>query len=155
FHITDMPVAGLLRDEDGRSLDQHWRGSPRSYLGTVTHGFPNLFTLLGPNLGTGHSSAFTILESQLELVVGAVTRALDEGWSAIDVRPEVQERYNHLVQEALAGTVYNAGGCSSYYLDANGRNSFSWPWSTGRLREMVGAFDPDDFAVQAVKVAQR
>lgn len=155
FHITDMPVAGLLRDEDGQSLDQHWRGSPRSYLGTVTHGFPNLFTLLGPNLGTGHSSAFTILESQLELVVGAVTRALDEGWSAIDVRPEVQERYNHLVQEALAGTVYNAGGCSSYYLDANGRNSFSWPWSTGRLQEMVGAFDPDDFAVQTVKVAQR
>ena len=148
FHITDMPVARLLRDEHGRSLDDHWQGSPRSYLGTVTHGFPNLFTLLGPNLGTGHSSAFTVLESQLRLVVDAVGRALEEDWAAVDVRADVQQRYNHALQEALAGTVYNAGGCSSYYLDVTGRNSFSWPWSTGRLQRTVGGFDPADFQVQ-------
>ncbi len=145
FHITDMPVAGLVHDRDGRSLDDHWRGSPEAYLGTMTSGFPNLFTLLGPNLGTGHSSAFTILETQLALVTEAVTRSRVGGWGSIDVRREVQAAYNREVQQALSGTVYNAGGCSSYYLDRNGRNSFSWPWSTGRMRRRVGRFDPAAF----------
>jgi cyclohexanone monooxygenase len=31
----------------------------------------------------------------------------------------------------------------------NGRNSFSWPWSTGRLREQVGRFDPDAYLIDA------
>ena len=43
--------------------------------------------------------------------------------------------------------VNNAGGCHSYYMDANGRNSFSWPWSTGELTTRVSAFDPTDFTI--------
>jgi hypothetical protein len=59
----------------------------------------------------------------------------------------VQSACNTELQAALAGTVYNTGGCGSYYLDANGRNSFSWPWSTGRLRTQVARFDTRDFTV--------
>jgi hypothetical protein len=72
-----------------------------------------------PNLGTGHSSAFSILEAQLAYVVDAV--------------------------RALRTTVYNAVGCSSYYLDTNGRNSFSWPWSTPALSRRIKDFDPDSY----------
>jgi hypothetical protein len=51
------------------------------------------------------------------------------------------------VQAALPGTVYQSGGCSSYYTDVNGRNSFSWPFSTGRLRGEVGTFTESDYLV--------
>ncbi|MFF4628565.1 flavin-containing monooxygenase [Streptomyces griseorubiginosus] len=147
FHILDSPLAGLVRDGTGRTLADHWQGSPEAYLGTVVAGFPNAFLLLGPGLGTGHSSAFAILEAQLDLVLGAITAARQQSWAAIEVREEVQSAYNARLQAALAGTVYNSGGCRSYYLDANGRNSFSWPWSTGRLRSEVGRFDARDFVL--------
>jgi cation diffusion facilitator CzcD-associated flavoprotein CzcO len=147
FHILDMPVATLLRDGDGRSLDDHWQGSPSAHLGTMVHGFPNLFLLLGPNLGTGHSSAFAILEAQLAQLRDCLRHMHDHGWDSVEVRKEVQDAYNAEVQAALGRTVYNAGGCSSYYLDGNGRNSFSWPWSTSRLRRRVGTFEPSDYEV--------
>jgi cation diffusion facilitator CzcD-associated flavoprotein CzcO len=147
FHILDMPVASKVFDDSGRSLAEHWKGSPRAYLGTTVTGFPNAFLLLGPSLGTGHSSAFMILETQLRYTMSAVERIVREDWSAVDVRPEVQERFNDEVQRALPRTVYNSGGCSSYYLDANGRNSFSWPWSTGAMRSRIRDFDPGEYVV--------
>ncbi|WP_460072421.1 flavin-containing monooxygenase [Streptomyces sp. YKOK-I1] len=147
FHILDMPIAGRVFDADGVSLDDHWKGSPDAYLGTTVTGFPNAFILLGPHLGTGHSSAYTILEAQLAYLTGAVRHFRAAGLTSMDVRPEVQAAFGAEVQQALPTTVYNAGGCSSYYLDANGLNSFSWPWSTGRLRRRLARFDPEAYDV--------
>ncbi|MBF6261344.1 NAD(P)/FAD-dependent oxidoreductase [Nocardia farcinica] len=147
FHILDMPLADLVHGADGRSLAQHWGGSPEAYRGTVVSGFPNLCIMLGPSLGTGHSSAFTIAEAQVAFLVRAVTTARREGWSSFEVRPRAQADYVDRVQAALGGTAYNADSCRSYYIDANGRNSFSWPWSTGRLVRTVSRFDPADFTV--------
>jgi cation diffusion facilitator CzcD-associated flavoprotein CzcO len=153
FHILDMPLASLVHDGEGRSLAERWHGSPQAYLGTTVSGFPNLFLLLGPNLGTGHSSAFMILEAQLAYLADALRQMRVHDWSSIDVRREVQEAYNAEVQQALPGTVYNSGGCSSYYLDANGRNSFIWPWSTGRMRQRIRAFDPSEYDVRESPVS--
>ncbi|MBA8962786.1 flavin-containing monooxygenase [Rhodococcus opacus] len=141
FHILDMPIGATVFDGDGRSLDDHWNGSPQAYLGTTVAGFPNAFVLLGPALGTGHTSAFMILEAQLDYLIQAVTSARSNGWTRMEPRREVQDAFNAQVQEALATTVYNAGGCQSYFLDANGRNSFNWPWSTDRMRQRLGRFD--------------
>ncbi|MFD3509853.1 flavin-containing monooxygenase [Nocardia sp. NPDC058666] len=147
FHILDSPLSDVVVGADGRTMAEHWKGSPEAYLGTVTTGFPNSFTVLGPSLGTGHSSAFAILEAQVAYLTSAISAARREGWAALDVRPEVQSGYVDQVQEALATTVYNAGGCRSYYMDVNGRNSFSWPWSTGELTSRVSTFDPADFTI--------
>ncbi|MFE7418825.1 flavin-containing monooxygenase [Rhodococcus sp. NPDC057529] len=141
FHILDMPIGSKVFDGEGRSLDDHWKGSPQAYLGTTVAGFPNAFVLLGPALGTGHTSAFMILEAQLEYLIQAVTAARSNGWTRMEPRRDVQDAFNAQVQEALATTVYNAGGCQSYFLDVNGRNSFNWPWSTDRMRQRLGRFD--------------
>jgi hypothetical protein len=45
----------------------------------------------------------------------------------------VQAAYVSEVQAALSGTAYNASACHSYYIDANGRNSFSRPWSANEV----------------------
>ncbi|MCW4355450.1 NAD(P)/FAD-dependent oxidoreductase [Hoyosella sp. YIM 151337] len=145
FHILDMPVGSRVFDGDGRSLDDHWKGSPQAYLGTAIAGFPNAFVLLGPSLGTGHTSAFMILEAQLGYLRQAVTYLRENKWAPMAPRDEVQHAFNAEVQEALGSTVYNAGGCHSYYLDANGRNSFSWPWSTRRMLTRLATFDPAAF----------
>ncbi|GAB2851085.1 flavin-containing monooxygenase [Lentzea nigeriaca] len=146
FHFSDPPIASRVR-VDGVSLASAWRGSPQAYLGTSVHGFPNLFLLLGPNLGTGHSSAFTIIETQLRYIASALTTLRSRDWPVADVRPSVQAEFNSSVQKALQHTVYNAGGCTSYYLDANGRNSTMWPWSTVRMMRRIRTFDPADYDI--------
>lgn len=149
FHILDMPVATRIFDAQGRSLDDHWKGSPQAYLGTTVAGFPNAFVLLGPSLGTGHTSAFAILEAQLGHVVQVLTRARREGWTRVEPRRSAQDSFNARVQEGLAGTVYNSGGCQSYFFDVNGRNSFNWPWSTNRMLKELATFDETAFDVTA------
>ena len=149
FHILDMPVASRIFDAQGRSLDEHWKGSPQAYLGTTIAGFPNAFVLLGPSLGTGHTSAFTILEAQLGYVAQVLTRARQEGWTRVEPRRVAQESFNDRVQTGLAGTVYNSGGCQSYFFDVNGRNSFNWPWSTRRMLKELATFDETAFDVRS------
>jgi len=149
FRILDMPLADHVRDGAGRSLADHWGGSPEAYLGTLVPGFPNAFLLLGPSLGTGHTSAFAILEAQLDLVTAAITEAR-EADAVLEVRRPVHDEYVAAVQAALPATVYNAGHCRSYYFDRNGRNSFSWPWSTRRLVDEVGTFRRDDVDLSPV-----
>lgn len=144
FHILDMPIADKVRGTDGRSLSEHWGGSPEAYLGTVVAGFPNAFILLGPSLGTGHTSAFQVIEAATAYIVAAIGHSKATG-TVLDVRPEVQAAYVDDVQSALEGTAYNQSSCNSYYRDVNGRNSFAWPWSSGALARRVSRFDPTVF----------
>jgi cation diffusion facilitator CzcD-associated flavoprotein CzcO len=142
FSPTDPPIARRLRGADGRTLSETWSGSPQAYVGTTVAGFPNMFLLYGPNLNLGHSSIVYMLESQIGYVMQAL-RAMGE--RTLEVRPEVQDAWNDYLQERLAGTVWDVGGCSSWYLDANGRNSVNWPDFTFRFRQRVHDFDPADY----------
>jgi cation diffusion facilitator CzcD-associated flavoprotein CzcO len=153
FHVTDMPIAHRVTGRDGKTLDVHWQGSPRAYLGTAIPGFPNLFMLLGPNTGLGHSSMIYMIESQIEHVRQAI-RALDEsGAATIEVRAEPHAAYNRQIDSMMVGTVWDLGGCSSYYLDDTGRNATLWPDWTWRFRRLASRFDHDAYRLAARKPA--
>lgn len=154
FHVTDVPVAHRVANADGRTLAETWRGSPQAYLGTTISGYPNFFFMIGPNLGNGHSSAFVQIEAQAEYVVDAIRSIDAAGVTSVDVLPAVQERYNREVQDALQGTVWNAGGCASYYIDANGRNSTIYPWSTVDMRRRLRHFDRSAYAMRTAPSAE-
>lgn len=154
FQILDMPVADLVRGRDGRTLGEVWQGSPRGYLGTVTSGFPNAFVMLGPNLGI-NTAATVLMEAQARYVVDAIEAMDREGIGALDVRADVQDRFNARVDAALEGTVWNAGGCRSYFLDANGRNGFMYPWSARHLQRRLAAFDLSVYETQPLRSRAR
>jgi cyclohexanone monooxygenase len=141
FHVTDQPIAGIVRGTDGRSLAEVWAGSPQAYRGTTIAGFPNLFLVLGPNIGIGHNSAFIVIEAQLGYALDALRTMRQQRLERVEVRRKVQTVYNDRVQRELRGTVWNTGGCSSYYLDRNGRNSTGFPWSTLEMRRLLAKFD--------------
>jgi len=148
FSPTDPPIARRLRGADGRTMSEHWNGSPQAYVGTAVAGFPNLFMLYGPNLNLGHSSIVYMLESQIGYVMEAL-RAMDACDAArVEVKPDVQDAWNDQLQERLAGTVWDTGGCKSWYLDANGRDSVMWPDFTFNYRRRVSDFDPGDYRLE-------
>jgi cation diffusion facilitator CzcD-associated flavoprotein CzcO len=149
FRVTDPPSAHLVRGRDGRTLAETWQGSMEAHLGTTIAGFPNLFFLVGPNTGLGHNSIVFMIESQLNYVLDALRTMDARGAGSIDVRPDVQGRYNAAIQKRLRNTVWNAGGCASYYLDANGTNSTIYPWTTIDLRRRTARFQIDDYVTAA------
>jgi cation diffusion facilitator CzcD-associated flavoprotein CzcO len=145
FHVTDMPVGEWVRGADGRALADVWKGSPQAYLGAAVAGFPNLFLLVGPNTGLGHNSLVFMIESQLNHVIGCLRFMRRHGLHSFDVREEVQARFNERIQRRLRDSVWNTGGCSSWYIDANGNNTTIWPGFTWPFRERTRRFNPHDY----------
>jgi cation diffusion facilitator CzcD-associated flavoprotein CzcO len=142
FRVTEMPFARWVTGRNGRRLADAWSGSPAAYRGTAVSGFPNLFLLLGPNTGLGHTSVLVMLEAQLRYVMGCLRHLERSGMAAIEVLPEAQESFNAEVQSGLRDTVWNSGGCRSWYLDRTGRNTTIWPGMTWPYVRLLRRFDP-------------
>jgi len=149
FHVTDMPVAQQVRGRGGKLISDVWQGSPRAYLGTSVPGFPNLFLLLGPNTGLGHSSMVYMSEAQVEHVLRAIQAMDRSGAATIEVRPEAHAELNREVDARMRGTVWDTGGCSSFYLDDTGRNATLWPDWTWRFRQRAVRFDTDAYTLSS------
>ena len=66
------------------------------------------------------------------------------------MRPEVYDDFAREADRRLAGSVWNEGGCASWYFDGNGRNAVWWPGFTWRLWQRTRRFDTGDYVVQAV-----
>jgi cation diffusion facilitator CzcD-associated flavoprotein CzcO len=150
FHVTDVPIANRVSGRDGRTLAQVWAGSMQAYKGTTVAGYPNLFLLVGPNTGLGHTSIVFMIESQINYVLDALRTMRERAAAAVEVRPEAQEAYNAELDRMTVGTVWVSGGCQSYYIDRNGHNSALWPTYTWPFRRRLREFDP-----AAYKLARR
>jgi cation diffusion facilitator CzcD-associated flavoprotein CzcO len=147
FQVTETPYAYQLRGRDGRLMSDLWQGSPRAYLGTAVPGFPNLFLLLGPNTGLGHSSMIYMIESQVEHVLEAIKVIDREKAATVEVRSEALAAYNSDVDDQMRGTVWDTGGCSSFYIDSTGRNATLWPGWTFRFRQRTARFDSGAYTI--------
>ncbi len=145
FHVTDMPIAEKIVGRDGRSLAEVWQGSPQAHLGTTVAGFPNLFLILGPNTGLGHNSVVIMIEAQLGYLSKALAHMRRTGASAIEPLPAAQQAWLDEVDRKMAGTVWTAGGCNSWYLDPTGRNSTLWPGTTLGFRKRLSRFRPSEY----------
>jgi cation diffusion facilitator CzcD-associated flavoprotein CzcO len=144
FHVTDIPVADRIVGRNGVALKEHWAEGMKAYKGTAVPGFPNLFLLVGPNTGLGHSSQVFMIESQIAYVRDAVRHIGCTG-EAVEVREESETAWDDGVQRAMRRTVWTTGGCASWYLDARGRNTTLWPGSTWRFRRHTAGFDADAY----------
>ena len=151
FFVTDMPSAAYIRGRGGQTLAEKWRGSPQAYMGTSIAGFPNLFMLLGPNTGLGHTSVVFMIEAQIAHVMEGLRTMQAQGLESVEVRADVQETFNAEVQQRLAGAVWSTGGCASWYTDATGRNTTLWPDFTWRFWQRARGFDPADYVLETAQ----
>jgi cation diffusion facilitator CzcD-associated flavoprotein CzcO len=148
FLVTEFPFARAIVGRDGQRLSEAWTPSGQAYLGTSIAGFPNLFLMTGPNTGLGHNSMVFMIESQLNYVLDAIGTLDRMDLASLEVRQEVQDAYNAWLQENLEDTVWNTGGCSSWYLDKTGRNTTIWPDFTWRFRQRTRRFDPAEYVMR-------
>jgi cation diffusion facilitator CzcD-associated flavoprotein CzcO len=128
--LTQVAVTG----RGGRELRREWAaGGMEAYLGTTVSGYPNMFVMAGPNSGLGHNSQVFMIEAQARYVRSClrVARRRRGGRAAIEVRADVQRSYNAALQRRMDHTVWQTGGCRSWYYDpVSGRNTLLWPGGT-------------------------
>ncbi|MDK1476035.1 NAD(P)/FAD-dependent oxidoreductase [Streptomyces sp. 549] len=148
FHVTDMPIARKVKGADGTTLAEAWKDGMESLRGASAAGFPNFLTVIGPNTGLGNSSMILMIEAQLAYLTDYV-RQLDMlgGRAALDARPEAVRTWNVHLQERMKRTVWNTGGCDSWYLDANGRNTTVWPGTTAEFRRATRSIRLEEYRV--------
>lgn len=150
FYTTEQPIAEHIVGRGGRSLAETWRkDGMAAYKGTTIHGFPNLFQIVGPNTGLGHSSMVFIIESQIAYILSAIKQFQSRGLRAVEPRLEVQQVWNHDLQRRMKRTVWSSGGCASWYLDAHGRNTTLWPRTTFTFRRLLSSFDLENYDTTA------
>ncbi|MEU6382146.1 NAD(P)/FAD-dependent oxidoreductase [Streptomyces bauhiniae] len=148
FHVTDMPIAERVVGVGGVTLAETWKGGMEALRGGSAAGFPNWLSVIGPNTGLGNSSMILMIESQLNYLADYM-RQLDTlgGRTALDARPAAVDRWNRRVQERMKRTVWNTGGCTSWYLDASGRNTTVWPGTTTEFRQATRRVDLTEYEV--------
>lgn len=148
FHVTDMPIADRVVGAEGITLAESWKDGMQSLRGATAAGFPNWMTIIGPNTGLGNSSMILMIESQLNYMADYL-RQLNVlgGRVALGARRSAVGAWNRRVQERMKRTVWNTGGCTSWYLDANGRNTTVWPGTTGEFRRATRTVDLGEYEV--------
>ena len=145
FHVTDMPIGSRITGAGGRTLAEEWQGGMAALRGTTVSGFPTLLMVIGPNTGLGNSSMVLMIESQLNYLADYLRRLDAPGVRALDATTAAQRRWNDVVQRRMTRTVWNTGGCRSWYLDANGRNTVLWPGTTADFRRATRQLDPAEY----------
>lgn len=141
FQASDHNAPFEIRGLKNRDLREEWAPGGEAYLGTTVSGYPNMFMFVGPNTGLGHNSIIHIIESQANYVMQAINTLFDKKMKYLNVKEQEQEKYNQQIQKRLSRTVWNVGGCQSWYLNANGKNTTLWPGFTIGYRQATAKFD--------------
>jgi cation diffusion facilitator CzcD-associated flavoprotein CzcO len=141
-YLRPMQVVG----RDGVTLDDAWVKGPRAYRMTAIPGFPNLFTVLGPNSPTGSISLQYSAELTARYIVHWLKRFQRGEVTEVEVTQQATDEFNAAVAEAMKPTVWNTG-CNSWYFSEDGTVDL-WPFDVATITRMLGEPEPEHYRVQ-------
>ncbi len=129
FELTTWLSPLRVIGKDGAVMQEVWdsRGGPQAYMGNAMDGFPNFFMIFGPNTATGHSSVILASENMVEYSLKFIRKILNHDVKTVDVKKEKEIEWTNMMQEKLKGTVWQSGGCHSWYKTENGWNATAYP----------------------------
>jgi len=140
LHDTEIVGRG------GLSIHEAWKERISAYLGVTVSGFPNFFILLGPNTGLGHNSVVLMSEAQIGYVMDCLRLMHRRGASVMDVKAGTQEAFVEELRKRLSGTVWQTGGCRSWYQDPRtGESPVIWPGSVVSYQRRMKAVTEQDY----------
>ena len=111
--------------------------------------FPNLFLLCGPNTGPGHNSVVIMIEAQIHYIGEALLYTDKNNIRAIEVKQNTHDEYNARLQSKLKKTVWQSGGCRSWYQDSKGNNTVIWPDFTWTYILLLKHFDSENYIMRS------
>ncbi|GAA3523785.1 NAD(P)/FAD-dependent oxidoreductase [Aeromicrobium panaciterrae] len=141
FHVIDAFDYLDVKGKDGVNLaDQFREHGTETYMGMTVHGFPNLYFMLGPNTALGHNSVVFMIEQQTKFIIKMLDEMDKRGAVAAEATLTAQTEFNKEIQKLVEKGIWTQGGCTSWYLDSQGKNRTIWPkftfqywWETRRV----------------------
>jgi cyclohexanone monooxygenase len=139
-YLSSIDVYGT----GGRHLRDEWSDGAEAYLGTLIAGYPNFFTLYGPNTN-GVNSIIYIHEAQTTFIRHILEVMDDRGARTIEVTAAAQRRYNDEIQSAMQGKVWLA--CTNYFRHPSGKVVTQLPYSGQTFFERTRTLVDGDYAL--------
>lgn len=143
FHAHNYMRPMRLIGRDGITIDDAWATGPRAYRITAIPGFPNLFTVLGPNSPTGSISLQFSAELTARYIAQWIARFRDGTLRTVEVTEEATAQFSDGVRAAMAPTVWNTG-CNSWYLTEDGAVDL-WPYDRAAMTAMLSTVEEGHF----------
>ena len=146
FRATEPLHDTRVLGRSGIDIHEAWKDRISAYLGVTVSGFPNFFILLGPNTALGHNSVVLMSEAQIGYVMDCLRLMRKLGSKVMEVKAETQHRFVEELRKRLAGTVWQSGGCRSWYQDAKtGESPVLWPGSVVAYKRRTRAVKEQDY----------
>jgi cation diffusion facilitator CzcD-associated flavoprotein CzcO len=145
FYVTNSFQFLNLKGKNGVALNDLWKDAPAAYLGCTVNEFPNLFMVIGPNTGLGHSSMVYMIESQVAYIIDGLKKARAKNIKTLEVKKAVQDKFNAQLQAESKNTIW-ISGCKSWYLTPSGVNAAIWPGFTFTFRQKTKTLRLDEYA---------
>ncbi len=144
YDAVEGNVGYTIHGKNGYDILDFWNEYPRAYLGTTIPKFPNLFLIIGPNTGIGHTSAIFIIESQMNYIIHSIKALKKRNKKVIEVKEEVEEKYTEMIHKEMEKTVWKSGGCSSWYQNKSGKVIAMYPGFSFTFYNLTNNFKPNN-----------
>jgi cyclohexanone monooxygenase len=115
--MTGALLKAGIRGRGGLALADKWEGGPRTYLGLMTAGFPNLFTITGPGSPSVLSNMMVSIEQHVDWIADCIAHMRARGARAIEATREAEDAWVAHVNEVAHRTLYPQA--ASWYMGAN------------------------------------
>ena len=124
-----------IRGRHGQTLNRKWAEGPKTYLGLMTAGFPNLFIITGPGSPSVLSNMIVSIEQHVDWITDCIAYMRDRGLDTMEARKDAEDRWVAHVNEVAHTTLYPQA--NSWYMGANipGKPQIFMPYIGG-----VGAY---------------
>jgi 4-hydroxyacetophenone monooxygenase len=133
FHATEYLFPMKVTGRGGLSIDELWAdGGARAYLGSMMPGFPNLWSLYGPNTN-GALNVASFHEMVTFYALQCMEKLILEDKRTIEVEPDAYWRYNHLVDERNRRKVWSDPRAHNYYWTRHNRSAVQNPFTAPEM----------------------
>jgi len=149
FKPTEYLYPVEYKGRNGVTLDKTWeKDGARSYLGLTIPGYPNLFTLYGPNhQPRGGPSLHSWSEIWGRYAVAAIVWMIENDAKSLAVKQSVYDEYNKDLDVAVNKLIWQAEG-HGYFVNKHGRQAVNMPWTADQYHPRVIHPNIDDFEVR-------
>jgi cyclohexanone monooxygenase len=145
FDAMTGPLKSMnVRGVDGLALDEAWADGPRTYLGLMVSGFPNLFTITGPGSPSVLANMIAAIEQHVDWIARAIETMRGKGETRIEATTEAQDDWAEEVRRVADGTLFPLA--NSWY---NGDNIAGKP---RMFMAYVGGYP--DYAARCEEIAE-
>jgi cyclohexanone monooxygenase len=149
-----------LRGRDGQTLNQKWAEGPKTYLGLMSAGFPNLFIITGPGSPSVLSNMIVSIEQHVDWITDCIAWMRDRGLDTMEANRDAEDKWVAHVNEVAHTTLYPQA--NSWYMGANipGKPQIFMPYigGVGAYRQIcsdVAAKGYEGFAMAAAERVQK